>query len=149
MDSVARGSPGRARIVVGIDGSEPSKEALRWAGRLAAAEAATIEVVGVWQLPSSVGWATVSPDFALADEFKIAVDKAVDQTFDERPGDLTVRCVEGDPAAVLLDASRDALMVVVGSRGHGGFMGLLLGSVSAKVAENATCPVLVVHARAD
>lgn len=71
---------------------------------------------------------------------------AVDDVFGEqRPNGMQLRAIQGGGAPVLLDASRDALMVVVGSRGRGGFAGLLLGSVSAKVAEHAECPVLVVR----
>jgi nucleotide-binding universal stress UspA family protein len=81
---------------------------------------------------------------------KLEMDKIVTEAVDDvfgadRPIGLTVRTVKGHPAAALIAASADAFMLVVGSRGHGGFMGLLLGSVSARVAEHATCPVLVVH----
>jgi nucleotide-binding universal stress UspA family protein len=64
---------------------------------------------------------------------------------DERPVDLVLSIAYGQPASVLLEASEDSTMLIVGSRGHGGFAGLLLGSVSSACAEHATCPVLVVH----
>jgi nucleotide-binding universal stress UspA family protein len=76
---------------------------------------------------------------------KVLTD-TVDATFGaDRPAELKLTVAEGPPAAVLVDRSAGALMLVVGSRGHGGFMGLLLGSISANVAEHASCPVLVVH----
>ena len=71
---------------------------------------------------------------------------AVETAFgDDLPGGLTVMPREGRPAAVLIEASSDARMLVVGSRGHGGFTGLLLGSVSAACAEHALCPVFIVR----
>jgi nucleotide-binding universal stress UspA family protein len=80
----------------------------------------------------------------------IGMEKALVDTLDlvfgaERPADLQVRVQEGHPTKVLLDAARGARMLVLGSRGHGGFAGLLLGSVSSACAERATCPVVVVH----
>jgi nucleotide-binding universal stress UspA family protein len=136
------------RIVVGVDGSAGSKLALQWAARIAAAEDAVIDVVGAWDFPPTAAWAALPESYSP----KLEMDKIVAETVDEvygadRPLGITVRTVKGNPAAALLAASADALMVVVGSRGHGGFMGLLLGSVSAKVAEHASCPVLVVHNR--
>lgn len=140
--------PAQTRIVVGVDGSEPSREALRWAARFAVSEHASIEVVLAWELPTGIGWAAVSPDMLTLEDTEKVAEDAVDEVFGaERPKDLAIRCREGDAASVLLEESRDALMLVVGSRGNGGFVGLLLGSVSAKVAEHAKCPVLVVHAQ--
>jgi len=135
----------RPRIVVGVDGSDPSKLALRWAARIAAAEDARIEAVMAWQLPT-LAYRSIGPIVDMQDTMEKALTDAVNDVYgQQRPNDMMLRTVQGGGASVLLDASRDALMVVVGSRGRGGFAGLLLGSVSAKVAEHAECPVLVVR----
>ena len=138
----------RSRIVVGVDGSEPSKQALRWAQRLAAGAGAQLEAVIAWQYPVMTGWGpgVVPLDYNLAQTMDKVLIDTVDAVFgSDRPTGLKLTVVEGHPVSVLLDRSADALMLVVGSRGHGGFIGLLLGSVSASVAEHASCPVLVVH----
>lgn len=140
-------SSGSSRIVVGVDGSRQSRQALRWAAQFAAASGSSIEVVAAWQYPASYGWAAVpieewNPN---RDMEKVLTD-TVDEVFDgKRPDDLVLAVREGNTAKVLLEESKDAALLVVGSRGHGGFAGLLLGSVSASVAEHASCPVLVVH----
>lgn len=137
---------GRPRIVVGVDGSESSRAALRWAQRIGTVEHAQLDVVGAWEWPSLAGATIVPLDYSPLQEIEKEVTAAVDEVFGpDRPADLRVRAVHGGAAHVLVEASRDALMVVVGSRGLGGFMGLLLGSVSRHVAEHARCPVLVVH----
>jgi nucleotide-binding universal stress UspA family protein len=142
--------PDPRRIVVGVDGSPESKLALRWAARIAASEDAVIEVVAAWEFPPASGWAALPEGYSPKLEMDKIVTEAVDEVFGaQRPVGMTVRSVQGHPAAVLLKISRDAVMLVVGSRGHGGFLGLLLGSVSTKVAEHATCPVLVVHENPD
>jgi len=135
----------RPRIVVGVDGSDPSKLALRWAARTAAAEDARIDAVMVWQVPT-LAYRSIGPIIDMQDATENALMHAVDDVFGERrPNDMQLRALQGGAASVILDASRDALMVVVGSRGRGGFAGLLLGSVSAKIAEHAECPVLIVR----
>ncbi len=74
------------------------------------------------------------------------LDAVVRAVFGETPlGFLKTEAREGSAAKVLLDASTGATMLVVGSRGHGGFAGMLIGSVSAGVAEHASCPVLIIH----
>ncbi len=134
------------RIVVGIDGSDQSANALRWAAHMARIFAARLEAVIAWEFPTSFGWATVPQDWDPAGEMRRVLDGVVQSTFgDEPPASLISEVLEGGPAKVLLDASAGATMLVVGSRGHGGFTGLLLGSVSANVAEHATCPVLIIH----
>jgi nucleotide-binding universal stress UspA family protein len=134
------------RIVVGVDGSKPSKLALSWAVRFSAATGASIDAVTSWHFPVNFGWGYV-PDAwdPIADATKCLTD-SVDEVFGaERPTRLRLLVREGLPAKVLLDESKGATMLIVGSRGHGGFSGLLLGSVSANCAEHATCPVLVIH----
>jgi nucleotide-binding universal stress UspA family protein len=140
--------PAAARIVVGIDGSAAAAQALRWASRLAADTGARLEAVAAWQYPMLTGWGTAAlpPDYDPEQDMAKVLTSTVDSVFGpDRPADLTLTVREGHPAQVLIDCAADALMLVVGSRGHGGFAGLLLGSVSQSVAEHASCPVLVVH----
>ena len=134
------------RVVVGIDGSEQSKQALRWAAHFAAGAHVGIDVISTWQYPTNFGWSVVPNDWHPARDTEKATTEVVDEVFGaDRPTGLNIIVGEGHPATVLIEKSHSALMVVVGSRGHGGFAGLLLGSVSAAVAEHAACPVVVVH----
>ena len=130
-------------IVVGVDGSQSAVRALQEAIDLAALLPATVEVVSVWQpyygtveIPGPLEQLEERARTALADTLA-AVDAGAVV--------LTEHVLDGDPAKVLLDRSRDADMLVVGTRGRGGFTGLLLGSVSQKCAQHATCPVLIVR----
>ncbi len=141
-------SPGSgvARLVVGVDGSRPSQEALRWAAHFAAIFGAQLDVVTGWEYPPSYGWAAIAPEWDPAQDMKKVLDDTVQAVFGEQPPpDMRLLVREGGAAKVLLEASQGAVMLVVGSRGHGGFAGLLLGSVSANVAEHAPCPVFIVH----
>ena len=141
----AAGSPRPRRIVVGVDGSRHSTLALRRAAALAEADGIALDPVIVWQQPATAtgaplaGWdpgieaGTVLRD-ALAEVFGPAL-----------PAWVHPRVLPGATARVLIDASAGAELLVVGSRGHGGFAGLLLGSVSSACAEYAHCPVLVMR----
>ena len=134
------------RVVVGFDGSEHSKKALRWGARMAEVFHARLDVIAAWHYPVGYGWASAPLNWTPGQDLEKLLNEAVDGLFKgDRPAGTTVSVHEGNAAHVLLDQSDGALMVVVGSRGHGGFSGLLLGSVSAAVAEHATCPVFVVH----
>lgn len=138
------------RIVVGVDGSDHSLEALRWAARIAPALDCDIDAVMAWIDPRqsawSPGWGYLSVDMDPEGDAQKALEAAVDEAFAySRPHRLETMTVKGHAAKTLIDCSASAQMLVVGSRGHGGFAGLLLGSVSAKCAEHAKCPVLVVH----
>ena len=134
-----------ARVVVGVDGSQPSREALRWARTLAGCTGAAVEAVTVWTYPAAAGWGMVG-DWDPEENAREVLEEAIEAAYGpDRPPKLTTRVVQGPAAKSLLDASVGAEMLVVGSRGHGGFAGLLLGSVSAVCAEHATVPVLVVH----
>ena len=136
----------RRAIVAGVDESEESKRALRWAGRLAEWMGAELDVVSAWQLPVGYGWGAVPLEWSPTVELEKRIEALVDEVFgSERPATVNVIVRQAGPSELLIERSKSALMLVVGSRGRGGFTGLLLGSVSAKVAEHAKCPVLVVH----
>ncbi len=134
------------RVVVGVDGSTASEAALRWAVTASAVTGGRIEAITTWQVPLAWGWAAMGGGWAPDKEARTLLEKSVDAVFgDNRPADLRLIVEEGNPAKVLMKHSVGADMLVVGSRGLGGFAGLLLGSVSAACAEHASCPVLVVH----
>ena len=140
----------QARIVVGVDGSESSKVALRWAVAMATSLGCTVEAITAWHVPAvaspSGGWVPLPTDRDLADDALQMLHLTVVEVFgDHWPQGLQVTVRHGNAAEVLLDASVDARMLVVGRRGGGGFARLLLGSVSAACAEHAACPVLVVN----
>jgi nucleotide-binding universal stress UspA family protein len=141
------------RIVVGVDGSDCSTEALRWALGEARLRGASLRVVYAWKLPVFVpnGFAPVPiPD---PDELRETARRRLDEIVAEVMGkatDLEIerKAVEGSAAQVLVEEAEGANLLVVGSRGHGGFTGLLLGSVSQQCAAHATCPVVVVRSSA-
>jgi len=130
------------RVVVGVDGSPSSRVALRWAATQAALTSAELEAVIGWSYPMSYGFPVIA-DVDWASSAQKIVETEVTEVLGEEP--VTVRVLEGHPARVLLDAADGADLLVVGSRGHGGFVGLLLGSVSEYVVTHATCPVVVVR----
>jgi nucleotide-binding universal stress UspA family protein len=137
-------------IIVGIDGSHHAHQALEWAMQEAAVRYAPLTVVAVNEVPS--GW-TGNPMILPNDQTVLenvrdaaeeAVAKAATQLGESQPASVTVRAVNGFAAQELIEASRDADLLVVGSRGGGGFARLLLGSISNQVAHHAHCPVVVV-----
>ncbi len=135
------------RIVVGVDGSRSSIEALELAARQAELTGATLEAIAAWEWPSSYGWMLPVPEGwdPAADAQKI-LDEAVGTLRRTHPSITVVtRVVEGHAAPVLVSASKGADLLVVGSRGHGEFAGMLLGSVSEHCIAHAHCPVLVVR----
>jgi len=136
-------------IVVGVDGSENSRAAVAFAAHEAALHRATLRVVAVWQVPYGAYAAGLLPPPDLADAVRegaeTAANEAGDQAEELEPDIYCERvAVEGHPADVLVQESTKAVLVVVGSRGHGGFASLLLGSVSHQVAQHAACPVVIV-----
>ena len=138
----------RRPIVVGVDGSESSLAALRWAACQAGLTGAPLEIVSAWEWPvSHWGWETpLPPDYDPADEARRQLDKAVSAVL--TPDDaIEVRqsVVEGHAAPVLEALSKTADLVVVGSHGHGEFAGRLLGSVSEHCITHCDCPVVVVR----
>ncbi|HEV7188870.1 MAG TPA: universal stress protein [Blastococcus sp.] len=141
------GTPGR--IVVGVDGSESSADALRWAVTQARLTGAEVTAVMSWELPTNYAWGPVMDDTDWEADARTALEQAITETLDaDEAAKVQRSVVRGHPARALLDAADGAALLVVGSRGHGGFSGLLLGSVSQHVITHATCPVLVVHGAA-
>lgn len=129
-----------SRIVVGVDGSVTAADALRWAVQEAALREATVEVWHAWYVPF------MSPGAPPPDErpLEVAGRAVLDDAVAPYGGTVTTRLVRGVAASALLDASRDADLLVLGARGTGGFAGLRVGSVSEYVVAHASCPVVVV-----
>jgi nucleotide-binding universal stress UspA family protein len=135
------------RIVVGVDGSPSSLDALRWAVEQARTRDATVDAVACWQYPVATGWTVpIAADEDLAAITRKVLDDSIAAATDPgRPVGIRARVVEGGPAPCLLEAARGAELLVVGSRGHGGFAGALLGSVGQHCVQHAPCPVVVVR----
>ena len=139
-------------ILVGIDGSEHSRRALEWAAREAALRHAPLTVLTVHQAMVSywtAGAVAYAGDMDFAKEALDAAKTETDSVLEQldaasRPPSVNVKAVTGLPAEELLYAADGADMIVVGSRGAGGFKRLLLGSVSTQVTHHANCPVVVI-----
>jgi nucleotide-binding universal stress UspA family protein len=138
-------------IVVGVDGSENSIQALHWAGEQAVLRDTPIRAVYVWEfpymdiVPSTLG-STLPPYSEMQDAAERALDAAIARAA-LPPACKVDRVVEeGAGVKILLDAAKDADMLVVGARGHGGFLGLLTGSVTTQLVNHATVPTVVVRA---
>ncbi len=140
------------RIVVGVDRSDSSAEALRWAKAQADATGAKLVVVTAWSYPSAshpsyagygTGYVPRRVPLDIDGECRRDLEALVKETIGDDEVELHV--VPGHPANVILGFARDASMVVVGSRGHNELVGALLGSVSQRVAAHAPCPVVVIR----
>jgi nucleotide-binding universal stress UspA family protein len=139
-------------IVVGVDGSDSSRKALSWAYDEAAHHGASITAISTWHppaMPMTPPYGSIPPEgyasqpkqeaLNLLERFVGALDVR------EPAVDVQTAVEEGNPAEVLIERSKEADLVVVGSRGHGGFKGMLLGSVSQHLVAHADCPVVVVR----
>jgi nucleotide-binding universal stress UspA family protein len=140
---------GATMIVVGIDGSDQSRRALEWALEEARLRRLPLRVVHTWTYPRSAGFAYVSAEMIDPSFLSNAASDVLDETVGDVLGDATdvqieKKVVEGAAARVLVEEAQGAELLVVGSRGHGGFSGLLLGSVSQQCAHHAPCPVVIV-----
>jgi len=141
------------RIVVGVDGSKPSREALRWALAEAGRREAIVEAVNVWHYPAVTYVPGIVPTPAFAREDFVAaakaeLDEAVDAVLGEGAGsgvELRRVVLEGAAVERLVERSDGAELVVVGNRGRGGFRELLLGSVAHQCSAHARCPVVIVR----
>ena len=137
-------------IVVGVDGSPGSRTALTWAAAEAADHGADLVVLNVWEhtLLPPMGSVSVSERYVPDPSQRTSDDllKVIKEVLGEDPPVLVQpRVKQGNPAEALIEQSADADLLVVGTRGHGGFAGLVLGSVSQHVAAYAKCPVTVVR----
>jgi nucleotide-binding universal stress UspA family protein len=133
------------KIVVGIDGSAPSLEALDWAAGQAALAHSPLEIVATWDWPLTYGWAVPLPaEYNPEESVHQTLEEAADGVRAKYPDiEITTKALQGHPAPVLVEASKGAKLLVVGSRGHGEFVGMLLGSVGEHCATHAHCPVLI------
>jgi nucleotide-binding universal stress UspA family protein len=138
-------------IVVGVDGSAHSRKALDWAAREAGVRHVGLTVLTVHQAVAGYSGSVVDypGDKALNDKNREAAQQETDEVLRAlgdapRPQSITVLARNGFPTEEILNAAADADMVVVGSRGAGGFKQLLMGSVSSQIAHHAHCPVVVI-----
>ncbi|MBV7669725.1 universal stress protein [Streptomyces halstedii] len=137
------------RIVVGVDGSEQSIKALRWAVRQAELTGDSVEAVNSWEYPAT-SWASMMPglpeDFDPQAVATVALNEALEEALGaEGAADVEKVVVIGNAAQSLLERAKGANLLVVGARGYSGFKATLLGSVSLHVTQHARCPVTVVH----
>ncbi|MBK6873051.1 MAG: universal stress protein [Kineosporiaceae bacterium] len=135
------------RVIVGIDGSARSREALTWAVTEASLRGAELHAVTAWWVPGGYGdvW-MISPGADYATEAGKILDAALVEALGPQEAQLVHRhLVEGNPANALIDLAGPGDLIVVGSHGHGGFVGALIGSVSQRVAAHAQCPVVIVR----
>jgi nucleotide-binding universal stress UspA family protein len=142
--------PDRPKIVAGIDGSPSSLAALEWAARQADLTGSTLVVVAGWRLPGTYAAAGITDDYDPAAEMQTVLDHSL-RAIQHRHRTLrtTGQLIYGYPGPALVDASRDADLLVVGSRGHGEFTDILLGSVGMHCVTHAHCPVLVYRSDRD
>lgn len=141
------------RVIVGVDGSETARKAVRWAAREARLRGMKLELVSAWEIPIysyayGYGFPVISGDMtkSLTERAEGHLAEALDEARAEaREVQIETIAAEGHPAKVLLDVAKGADLLVVGSRGLGGFRELLLGSVSQQCAQHATCPVVIVR----
>jgi nucleotide-binding universal stress UspA family protein len=139
------------RIVVGVDNSAGSAEALDWALAYARLTGGTVEAVTAWQVPPmyvyAYGWTPAGTEDAGIIRYaeKTLADRVAQaQGGDDHPVPITTHVMQGPAAQVLLAAGKGAELLVLGSRGHGAFSGMLLGSVSQHCVQHATCPTVVI-----
>lgn len=142
-------------IVVGYDGSEHASIAVDWAAAEAASRGTLLTIVAATTVPIEgmrFGGSLLSPEAidAWLERLQQAAQTRAEEIRSTQPGlDVAVKVALGTPASVLIDASAHADMIVVGSRGMGGFRGLLVGSVGVQVAGNSSCPAVVIRKAPD
>jgi nucleotide-binding universal stress UspA family protein len=136
------------RIVVGVDGFESSKAALRWAIRQAKLTGAMVEAVIAWHVPVGTGWIPTAdmPDYQ-EDAFTVLAEAITEMCAVDPDVQVCPRVLEGRAGQVLVEAADGADLLVVGSEGHRGLAEALLGSVGQHCANNASCPVVIMRGK--
>jgi nucleotide-binding universal stress UspA family protein len=138
------------RVVVGVDGSEGSIDALKWAVTYARNVGGSLTAVKTWHYPWAMQTAPAQVDTKVSDQTLQELDEAFTKSGVDVSGvDVQRQALEGHPALVLAKESATADLVVVGSTGHSAFAGMLLGSVSQHLAHSASCPVVIVRSKSD
>jgi nucleotide-binding universal stress UspA family protein len=136
-------------VVVGVDGSDPSVAALSWAGRYSAATGATVQALHIWHYPGSAGLPPGVTPPQVTDQVKANqrkdLDEAIEKAHLDPAAQVEPKLAYGHTAQVLIDESKTVSLIVLGYKGHGGFTGMLTGSVSLQVVHHAECPVVVVR----
>lgn len=138
----------RPRIVVGVDGFESSRAALRWAIHQAKLTGAVVEAVTAWQIPAGTGLVPMAdmPDYQ-DDARSVLAEAITEMCTTDTEVEVRPRVVAGRAAQVLVDAAEGAELLVVGSRGHGGLAEALLGSVGQFCVHHAPCPVVIMRGK--
>jgi nucleotide-binding universal stress UspA family protein len=136
---------GPGRVIVGVDGSKASRHALQWAQFMARSLGAAIDAVTVWEI-SAVEASAWADDWDPEKDATAKLHATLAEVLGaEPPAPVREVVLHGSAAAQLVEASKGAQLLIVGSRGRGGFRELLLGSVSAACAAHAHCPVLIIR----
>lgn len=137
----------QGKIVVGVDGSDASVAALREAQHLGGSLGVEVLAVAYWEYPQMYTTYVAMGIEGFEERARQILQESLDKAFPtDLPDNVIPTLVRGSARPSLIEASKRARMIVVGRRGHGGFGGLLLGSVSSALVAHAHCPVLVVHA---
>ena len=138
------GEGNERKIVVGVDGSPSSKGALRWAVRQAQLTASVVEAVTAWEYPELLG--PPPAEFNPEERARRVLDSVIEETVGATsPVEVRRVVIERHPAPALLEASKDASLLVVGNRGHREFVSVMIGSVSLHCVAHADCPVVILR----
>ncbi|GAA0521167.1 universal stress protein [Saccharopolyspora subtropica] len=133
-------------VAVGVDGSDESVRALRWAADHVRQVGGIVHAIMVWHQPVQFGYRLPTPDSELEQRARTALDTAVDAVRGEFPEvDLRSRLIRGHVVDEIVGLSEQADLLVLGDKGHGAFTGMLVGSVALKLVHHARCPVVVVR----
>ncbi|RCW43147.1 nucleotide-binding universal stress UspA family protein [Halopolyspora algeriensis] len=133
-------------VVVGVDGSEESEHALRWAAEYTHQLGGVVHVITVWHQPVQFGYRLVQSDADLEDRARKSQEKVVAPVREQFPAvDIRTRLLRGHVVDEFMGLSKQADLLVLGNRGHGAFGGMLLGSAALKLVQHAHCPVTVVR----